>query len=283
MSSELEKMPRTGEIIVDHLRRRVTPDQTNKIHNHSYSEIILIKSGIMTYTTGQKMIRLGVGSVIYNPEGFVHNPFVQYSQVYERYKIKFYRDGISCGNDIVENIISKEFTKVLSEENFGEMYTRAERIFLALEKEPDNKLACLYAENELRAIIMRTYMLADEKRQLSDIYISQVAKYIKENIKHKLTIESLASEFFVSKSKLIYDFKAYSNMSINEYITLSRTELAKDLLKCGYSVSAVADECGFSSSSYFIRVFTSVVGITPLQYQIRARGIDISSSNRRRL
>ena len=56
-------------------------------------------------------------------------------------------------------------------------------------------------------------------------------------------------------------------MSVNEYITAERIHRARMLLCAGASVDAAAEQCGFSDSGYFIRVFRRYEQVTPLQYK----------------
>lgn len=260
--------PESGKMLADYMRARVTKEETNKIQCHSYSEIVFIKSGDMTYSTGDKIVRISAHSIIYNREGMIHNPFVQYSQIYERYKIKFYESDLTDGCEILKDELKESFVKELCEADFDEIYSSVRRIYSALEKNKPDPRDELYVKTELRAIILKIPSLHERELQRDGGYIAKAAQFINDHVKDKLTIDMIAGTFFVSKSKLIYDFREYCNMSVNEYITLVRTEKAKELLKCGYSVSSVASECGFSSSSYFIKVFFSVVGETPLKYQL---------------
>ena len=66
-------------------------------------------------------------------------------------------------------------------------------------------------------------------------------------------------------SKIIRD---KTRMNFKRYLTHVRLECAKNLLNgTEKSIQNIAVECGFSSSSYFIRVFKTEIGITPLQYR----------------
>ncbi len=58
-------------------------------------------------------------------------------------------------------------------------------------------------------------------------------------------------------------------MNILEYITMTKIHFAKEQLKKGCSVAATSENCGFSSSSYFIKVFTRVTGMTPLKFRLK--------------
>ena len=109
----------------------------------------------------------------------------------------------------------------------------------------------------------------DKPREHEESYITEVVKYINNHLNENPRIEAIAAAFFVSKSKLTADFKAYCNMSIHEHIAVERVERSKELLRAGYRVAAVAETLGFSSASYFIKVFTALVGTTPLKWQLR--------------
>ena len=61
-------------------------------------------------------------------------------------------------------------------------------------------------------------------------------------------------------------------MYFKRYLTQARLEMAKDLLASGKgSVQDIAQQCGFSSAPYFIRVFKNETGATPLQYRTSAQ------------
>ena len=62
-------------------------------------------------------------------------------------------------------------------------------------------------------------------------------------------------------------FREIYNMSPNEYIQQLRLERAKDLLNSGFfTVSEVAEQCGFSNVYYFSRFFKKHAGIPPSDY-----------------
>ena len=57
-------------------------------------------------------------------------------------------------------------------------------------------------------------------------------------------------------------------MGFNEYISTIRIEYAKELLlTTNQKVNEIAEECGFSSASYFNVVFRKQVGVSPGAYR----------------
>ncbi|WP_236028201.1 helix-turn-helix transcriptional regulator [Bifidobacterium pongonis] len=66
--------------------------------------------------------------------------------------------------------------------------------------------------------------------------------------------------------------REYVNRTPNEYLTDYRIEQAMHMLSgTASTVAEVARACGFTSASYFIRVFRKRTGSTPQQWR-RLRG-----------
>ena len=108
-----------------------------------------------------------------------------------------------------------------------------------------------------------------QEKELKD----NIVRYIHDNLSNEvLCINDIADTFNLSNvtiSKLIHD---KTNMHFKRYLTQIRLDMAKDLLASGKeSVQDIAQQCGFSSASYFIRVFKNETGVTPLQYRLSAQ------------
>ena len=79
-----------------------------------------------------------------------------------------------------------------------------------------------------------------------------------------LSVASLARSAEVSETYFRKLFKARYGISPAEYIAGCRIAYAKELLRLDYlSISDIAESCGFSSASYFCRVFKKNTGTTP--------------------
>ena len=55
-------------------------------------------------------------------------------------------------------------------------------------------------------------------------------------------------------------------MTIGEYLTRYRLRNAISLLREGVTEQVVAEQCGFGSAGYLIRVFRRQFGVTPREY-----------------
>ena len=101
----------------------------------------------------------------------------------------------------------------------------------------------------------------------SEQLIHTIAEYIRTNYSQDLSLPVLSKRFALSESCLSRKFKAVSGMGLNEYITSVRIHNAEQLLSKGeLSVTAVAEQCGYSDSNYFASVFKRIKGTTPVKY-----------------
>ena len=102
--------------------------------------------------------------------------------------------------------------------------------------------------------------------------IIPLQKFLDDNFTQNITLDELAKEFFINKYHLSRIFKEATGYSINRYIMLKRIRKAKDLLYYTQnSISQTALECGFNSTSNFIRAFKNMEDITPLSFRKKFR------------
>lgn len=77
------------------------------------------------------------------------------------------------------------------------------------------------------------------------------------------SLESLARTATMSRSAFAARFKEVLGQSPGDYLTEWRLTIAQEQLRAGLSVSAVAAELGYASSSAFSRVFAQRLGHSP--------------------
>ncbi|MEM6261893.1 MAG: Cache 3/Cache 2 fusion domain-containing protein [Bacteroidota bacterium] len=98
--------------------------------------------------------------------------------------------------------------------------------------------------------------------------MESVTDFIRNNLTKTLSVEELADMACMSQSSFFRYFKNAYGQSPGEYILKERMKKAEELLQVpGKSVSDVCYEAGFSSPSYFIRIFKRAHGFTPKQFQ----------------
>ena len=94
--------------------------------------------------------------------------------------------------------------------------------------------------------------------------IENIKGYIAENLEYGAELPRIAEVFHYNKTYLGRIFKKEVGMSVSEYINRQRIERAKALLSATRaSVIDVSQACGFTSVTYFNRLFRAKEGITP--------------------
>jgi AraC-like DNA-binding protein/mannose-6-phosphate isomerase-like protein (cupin superfamily) len=97
-------------------------------------------------------------------------------------------------------------------------------------------------------------------------HVDDILSFINNNILSDLSIESLASHFYLSSSYLCRIFKSTTGTTINKYILAKRITISKALLSQGYSVLEACEDSGFHDYSNYLKAFTKAVGISPKKY-----------------
>lgn len=98
--------------------------------------------------------------------------------------------------------------------------------------------------------------------------IKAMMSFIREHRSEKLTLEQIAASANISVRECTRCFQRCINSTPTAYLTQSRIRMATRLLaETDRSILDISEECGFSSSSYFGKVFREVVGCTPKEYR----------------
>jgi signal transduction histidine kinase/ligand-binding sensor domain-containing protein/CheY-like chemotaxis protein/AraC-like DNA-binding protein len=104
--------------------------------------------------------------------------------------------------------------------------------------------------------------------QIDAQLIDKLVSFIEENITNgNLSADDLSLEVGMSKSLLYSKLKSITGQSVNEFIRTIRIKRSiKYLIQRKYHINEIADLCGFNSSTYYIRSFNKIYGMTPLEY-----------------
>ena len=83
----------------------------------------------------------------------------------------------------------------------------------------------------------------------------------------EFTVEELNKKMGMSNTQLFRKLKALTDLSANQLIRHVRLGRAKELLHNGdFTVAEIAYQTGFTDPSYFTRIFSREVGVTPSDY-----------------
>lgn len=101
-----------------------------------------------------------------------------------------------------------------------------------------------------------------------EIRIKQMIQYIEEHYGDKVLLEDIATAAGVSGRECSRCFSRTVKMSPIDYLNRYRVRMAAGkMLKTGDSIGIIAEECGFTSDSYFGKMFKSIMGCSPREYR----------------
>lgn len=98
--------------------------------------------------------------------------------------------------------------------------------------------------------------------------ITGTIEFINSHYGEKITVDDLARSANLSESHFTRVFREETSMSPMEYMMHTRLECAKRMLRGNEkTLSQIALDCGFNSSSYFYQCFTRAFNISPSDYR----------------
>lgn len=102
--------------------------------------------------------------------------------------------------------------------------------------------------------------------------VKEMLSFIHEHFAERITVDDLARASTVSRSECFRCFQAVLGKSPVEYLTEYRLSMATTMLvNSDRTLSEISELCGFSSPSYFGKVFRERCGVSPKRYREQTR------------
>ena len=123
----------------------------------------------------------------------------------------------------------------------------------------------------LTQLFIETERTLDRKRL--DKNFMSVLEYIDENFRYEVDLRKMAQNIGYSYERFRHIFKEQTGASPYDYLLSKRIDMAKMLIDSEpeLSLTYVAYECGFPSSSHFSNAFKKKMGETPFAYKKRQK------------
>ena len=249
------------------------------VHQHDFYEVYFFISGNVEYSVEGKSYHLNRGDLLLINPLELHQPRIGPDQdAYERIVLWINKNYLSrlCTNN---TSLSQCF------DNANPQHTNLLRLSRPQQKYISSKLSELLEEStsedygsDLAAEAILTRFLVELNRltltstkkievdKTDSPFIPDILSYINQHYCEKISLASIADEFFISKYYLSHAFNSVVGTSVNRYITLKRLINAKQMLSSGIKPTTAAMHCGFNDYAGFYRAFTAEYGITPKQF-----------------
>ena len=248
-------------------------------HHHDFSKIVILIDGDLTYYIEGKAYILKPWDILFVNKNKIHKPVVNPNKYYERIVIWLNPDFMAKYAQGNNNLLKCFEVAIKNNYNLLRLNMKSIDIIKNLIQDIQN---CNNSNEfgseilkeslfvQLMVLMNRLFLNSDKNRDIEDIQydktIEGVLNYINSNLENDLSIDTIASEFFISKYYLMRKFKNQIGSSIHNYVVQKRLILARSLISDGLSMSSVCSRCGFNDYSSFVRAFKKVYGVSPSNY-----------------
>lgn len=238
-------------------------------HYHNNFELYYLKEGRCKYFINNKIFEVEKNDIIIIPEGVIHNTSYYTTENYERILIEFSKEFI---NPVLISELQYFFKKrIYRPKDPKHISSLFQKIELEYNDKSDisTELIKCYMTELFSYIARNQSMISEEDFNAKENeVISEIIKYILENINQELSLDEMAKKAGFNKFYFSKFFKASTGFGYKEFVIMTRLREAKKLLsQTDLSICDVAFRCGFNDSNYFSNIFKKKEGVTPLYYK----------------
>ena len=244
-----------------HYLDRVPPQV--EYHEHEFYEIFFFLSGDVSYIIEGSTYQLRPGDILLTSNEDIHKPEVRAGKPYERYVIWIHPDAIQAFHKLGDDLAACFLDA--SDRRFKLIRPDSSTVTQGFAKET---LAYLYLCEFLVYLNRAYFSLPDSiwEDVSENENVNQVVTYIHEHLAEDLSLDKLASYFYVSKSYLSHKFKEYTGLTLYQFIIKKRLVVARNMLREGLPVTTVCLQCGFNDYSNFLKQFKREFGRSPKEF-----------------
>lgn len=250
-----------------------------EFHLHDTYEIYFFMAGDVTYFVENSNYPMHYGDLLITNTTEVHTPIFHSQACYERiifhfspYFLQYLQvpgfNPEKCFNDRPNGRLNMASLDEQQINLFMDIY---KKISSANQKLSGEDILIKFGSLvELAVMINQAFSGSTTCLNKTGIFrqISDIMKYVDENLDKELTLKHISDKFFINDTYLCTLFKKHVGKTVHQYIVFKRIAYAKKLLLSGYNVTETSLLCGFKDYSNFIRTFKRITGQSPGKYKL---------------
>ena len=255
-------------------------DELNNLrHSHGESyEILIVRAGSGSVIVRDQLFVMRPGAVYFINGMDTHCTVPENPEEYYRGKIvvsgKFIdqiAEIMGC-TDLLDDLFHKSGGTCVLPDEATAAYIDTEFTGISRSLSEDSIYTKAGVATGIMNILCAGHKDRGEQVLTLDNRVSKILEYINENLSWNISLKEICTQFHISRYYLCHMFKKIVGMTVFEYILSCRLSTAKKyLLNTDMSLSQIADTAGFSSCSYFSKVFREHEGMTPSKFRAAGR------------
>lgn len=253
-------------------------------HWHSAFEIDYVEEGEVEFRTVNEILHLRKGSAIFINSNILHSVHAKermkgcriYAHLFDMNFLSGMHNSIFEQQYIIPVLKCKELPACAI---LPDSPKRIQMIDQLLESIHLCEKEDFGYEFEIRSNLSRFwYMMLEENAEIlkqnssgsnaDSTRIKRMMKFVHEHYSEKLTLLDIAETANISSRECMRCFQRSIGVSPINYLNDYRIRMAaKMLLQTDCNIISIGENCGFSSNSYFGKVFRETFGCTPKRYR----------------
>ena len=240
-------------------------------HYHTFHKIIFLLAGRTGYAVEGERYALQPGDFVLVGRGSIHRPEAEQGVFYERmvlYISPEYLARISTPDCDLNSCFTRaqaDFRYVYRSGMDDRLKTLLQQLELSLTD--DEFGAGLLRSTLFTQLMLEVCRISIRSRSISassgDAKIISILQYLNLHLTEPLSIDDLASRFYISKYHMMRRFREETGYTVHSYLAEKRLLLARQLLKDGAAVTDVCEQVGYQDYSTFARAYRRMFGNSP--------------------
>lgn len=270
-----ENYEKRGYLLEDFRLFHLKDDRGTKVdyHYHEFCKVVLLLSGSGGYIIEGRRYRLLPGDVVLVGSRCVHKPEFEEGISYER-MILYISPALLAKNSVPDYSLEDMFSG-----KAGHVLRPSEdvrRRISALAGQLETEMAAAGGANMilsfcslLRLLVEISCAMQKTGSELPQPFVPRdgktldILRYLEANLTEDISIDDLASRFYISKYHMMRRFREETGTSIHTYLSEKRLLAAHDQIAAGTPATDACFRCGYRSYSAFSRAYGKLFGVTP--------------------
>ena len=251
----------TDRLIFRHHVSKNIPCDTYSMHTHNTYELIYFLDGDATHVIEDRKYKLKKGDLILIRPFHYHFIQIDSQADYERYDILFdaEKHGVEGLSLLPE---SMEVISLAGNTIAQDIFQKCDLYHKKCDTPTFERLLSHLLSELFYNISLFPQSQSEEVSTVSPL-VSEVLRYINENLSEPISMQEIAGRLFVSESYLFRLFKRELHQTPKRYVMEKRLLMAQKMLSTGGRPTEICETCGFGDYSSFYRSYTAFFGHAP--------------------